>query len=409
MLKQRLSDNNVGCCNVLYNSILIIYIMSKKRSIEEINEKIRKRKAVVLTAEQVSAMGKELKPEEIMNRVDVVTTATFGPMCSSGVFINFGHTTPPMRMEKITLNNVPVFGGIAAVDAYLGATETAMPQDIYGGAHVIEELIEGKDVLLQATAKGTDCYPRTEVKTLINKSTINEMIMFNPRNAYQNYNVAVNSTTKIKYTYMGTLLPAFGNANFSTSGELSPLLNDPELRTIGIGTRIFFGGTTGYVAWNGTQFNTGKPLNEHGIPLGNAATLALIGDAKQMITRFIKAGYFEKYGVTMFVGVGIPIPVIDEDMARRVSIRNSQIETNIIDYGSGNSDLLGRTNYKTLFSGEIRLNGKKIRTAPLSSLKAAREIAEILKTEVADGRFLLTEPVALLPKTTGLNKLDIRL
>ena len=73
-------------------------------------------------------------------------------------------------MEKITLNNVPAYGGIAAVDAYIGATETAMPHDTYGGAHVIEDLIAGKDVLLQASAKGTDCYPRTEIKTLINKT-----------------------------------------------------------------------------------------------------------------------------------------------------------------------------------------------------------------------------------------------
>lgn len=383
--------------------------MSKKKSIEEINEKIRNGKAVVLTAEQVSAMGKEMKPSEIASKVDVVTTGTFSPMCSSGAFINFGHPAPPIRMERITLNNVPAYGGIAAVDSYIGATETAMPNDSYGGAHVIEDLIAGKDVLLQATGKGTDCYPRTEIKTLVNKNTINEFIMLNPRNAYQNYNVAVNSTSKIKYTYMGTLLPSFGNANFSTSGELSPLLNDPELRTIGIGTRIFFGGTTGYVAWHGTQFNTGKPLNEHGVPVGNAATLCLIGDARQMSNRFIKAAYFEKYGVSMFVGIGIPIPVLDEDMAKRLSIRNSQIETNIIDYGTGNFELLGRIDYKTLFSGEIKLNGKKIRTAPMSSIKVAREIAEILKEEIGEGRFLLTEPVELFKKTEGLNKLEIRL
>jgi L-aspartate semialdehyde sulfurtransferase len=383
--------------------------MSKTKSIDEINEKIRTGKAVVLTAGEVSAMGKEMSPADVLKKVDVVTTATFGPMCSSGAFINFGHTEPPMRMERITLNNVPVFGGVAAVDAYIGATEVAMPHDVYGGAHVIEDLIAGKDVLLQATAKGTDCYPRTEVKTMINKNSVNEFIMFNPRNAYQNYNVAVNTTSKIKYTYMGTLLPALGNANFSTSGELSPLLNDPELRTIGIGTRIFLGGAQGYVAWNGTQFNTGKPVNAHGIPIGNSATLSVIADAKQMSTRFIKAAYFEKYGVTMFVGIGIPIPVIDEDMAQRVMIRNSQIETNVIDYGSGNSDLLGKVNYKTLFSGEMILNGKKIRTAPLSSIKVAKEIAQILREEIISGRFLLTEPVALFPKTTGLNKCEIRI
>ncbi len=383
--------------------------MSKRKSIDEINEKIRAGKAVVVTAEEVSAMGKAMSPSEVLDRVDVVTTATFGPMCSSGAFINFGHPTPPIRMEKITLNNVPVFGGIAAVDAYIGATEVANPHDTYGGAHVIEDLIAGKDVTLHATAKGTDCYPGTEVRTVINKEKINEFIMFNPRNAYQNYNVAVNTTKKIKYTYMGTLLPGLGNANYSTSGELSPLLNDPELRTIGLGTRIFLGGTTGYVAWNGTQFNTGKPLNNFGIPVGNAATIAVIGDAKAMNPRFIKAAYFEKYGVTMFVGIGIPIPVLDEDLARRVMIRNSQIETNIIDYGSGGFEILGKTNYKSLFSGEINLNGKKIRTAPLSSLKVAKEIAALLREEILGGRFFLTEPVALFPKTTGLNKLEINI
>lgn len=383
--------------------------MTKKKTIEEINEKIRTGKAVVLTAEQVSAMGKETSHSEIARKVDVVTTATFGPMCSSGAFINFGHPAPPIRMEKITLNNVPAYGGVAAVDAYIGATETAMPHDIYGGAHVIEDLIAGKDVLLQASAKGTDCYPRTEIKTLINKNSVNEFIMFNPRNAYQNYNVAVNSTSKIKYTYMGTLLPALGNANFSTSGELSPLLNDPDLRTIGMGTRIFLGGATGYVAWNGTQFNTGKPRNEHGVPVGNSATLAVIGDAKQMSPRFIKAAYFEKYGVSMFVGIGIPIPMLDEEMAMRLSIRNSQIETNIIDYGTGNFEVLGRVDYASLFSGSIKLNGKIIRAAPMSSIKTAREIAEILKKEISEGRFFLTEPVALFPKTAGINKLEIRL
>ncbi|MDX9903424.1 MAG: homocysteine biosynthesis protein [Bacteroidales bacterium] len=383
--------------------------MSKKRTIAEINEKILSGKAVVLTAGQVAAMGREATPAEIAEKVDVVTTGTFGPMCSSGMFINFGHTDPPMRMERITLNNVPVFAGIAAVDAYIGATETALPHDQYGGAHVIEELIAGRDVMMHATAKGTDCYPRTEVKTLINRESVNEMIMFNPRNAYQNYNVAVNSTSKMKYTYMGTLLPSFGNATFSTSGELSPLLNDPEMRTIGIGTRIFFGGTTGYVAWHGTQFNTGKPVNEHGVPVGNSATLALIGNAKEMNTRFIRAAYFEKYGVSLFVGVGIPIPVLDEDLARRVMIRNSQIETNILDYGSPGHDILGRANYESLFSGEISLNGKKIRTAPLSSLRVAREIAETLRREISAGRFLLTAPVENFRKTSGLNSLDVRL
>jgi len=382
--------------------------MKQKKSYAEINEKIAKGEAMVLTAEEVTRMAKELKPEEIVKKVDIVTTATFGPMCSSGAFINFGHTEPPIRMESATLNNVPIFTGIAAVDAYIGATEESLHDKKYGGAHVIEDLIAGKDIELKAIGKGTDCYPRKKIETLINKKTVNEIIMFNPRNAYQNYCVAVNTSNKIKYTYMGVLLPKSGNATYSTSGELSPLLNDPELQTIGIGTRIFLGGAQGYVSWNGTQFNTSVPKNTSGIPKSNSATIAVIGDLKRMHTDFIKAGYFENYGVSIFIGIGIPIPLLDEEMAAFVSIQNEQIETTVFDYGSPERTNMGTTNYKDLQSGEIQINGKKIRTAPLSSISKARTIASELKKWISNKEFYLTEPVQLFPAKTSLNKLNIR-
>ena len=378
------------------------------KTYQEINEKIRQGKAVVMTAEEVAAMGREHTPAQVAAKVDVVTTATFGPMCSSGMFINTGHADPPIRMERATLNGVPVFTGIAAVDLYIGATENHPENPAYGGAHIIEELISGNDVLLEAHAKGTDCYPRRDVKTTINKEDLNEMIMFNPRNAYQNYAVAVNTTNRIKYTYMGSLLPRLGNANYSTSGELSPLLNDPGMRTIGMGTRIFLGGTTGYISWYGTQFKTDAELNEHGVPVSNAATLAVIGDASKMSPEFIKAAYFEKYGVSMFVGIGIPIPVLDEEMAARLMIRNEQITTRIVDYGVPDHPELGRTNYRELMSGEIVLDQKKIKTASLSSIFKARKIASILKTQVSEGSFLLTEPVETFPRNKGLKSLVIR-
>ncbi|MCK4464377.1 MAG: homocysteine biosynthesis protein [Bacteroidales bacterium] len=382
--------------------------MKQKKSYAEINEKIAKGEAVVLTAEEITRMAKELNPEEIVKKVDIVTTSTFGPMCSSGAFINFGHSEPPIRMESATLNNVPIFTGIAAVDAYIGATEESLHDKKYGGAHVIEDLIAGKDIELKATGKGTDCYPRKKIETLINKKTVNEIIMFNPRNAYQNYCVAVNTSNKIKYTYMGVLLPKSGNATYSTSGELSPLLNDPELRTIGIGTRIFLGGAQGYVSWNGTQFNTSVPKNTSGIPKSNSATIAVIGDLKRMHTDFIKAGYFENYGVSIFIGIGIPIPLLDEEIAAFVSVQNKQIKTTVFDYGSPERTNMGTINYKDLQSGEIQINGKKIRTAPLSSISKARTIANELKKWISNKEFFLTEPVQLFPTKTSLNKLNIR-
>lgn len=379
--------------------------MSVQKTYEEINEKIRAGKAVVLTAEEVSQMALTASPEEIAEKVDVVTTATFGAMCSSGAFINFGHADPPIRMEKIRMNGVPVYEGLAAVDSYIGATAVDPENPKYGGAHLIQDLIEGKDIELEAWGKGTDCYPRKHIKTIINKNTVNELYLFNPRNAYQNYNVAVNSTSQMKYTYMGSLLPNMRNATYSTSGELSPLLNDPEMRTIGLGTRIFLGGTQGFVVWPGTQFNTSKPKNEFGIPMSNSATLAVIGNLKEMSSEFIQAAYYEKYGVSMFVGIGIPIPILDADMAKRVSIRNEQIETTVLDYGVVGTPAMGRVNYAQLRSGEIEVQGKMIRTAPVSSLAKARKIADILKKQIQDGLFEITKPVQMFPTNTSLQSL----
>ncbi|MDP4205933.1 MAG: homocysteine biosynthesis protein, partial [Bacteroidota bacterium] len=290
----------------------------------------------------------------------------------------------------------------------LGATAVSETDPRYGGGHIIQELIEGKDVVLEAWGKGTDCYPRKHIRTVINKDNVNEMILFNPRNAYQNYNVATNTTEEIKYTYMGTLLPRMRNANYSTAGELSPLLNDPEMRTIGIGTRIFLGGAQGYVVWPGTQFNTSKPKNERGVPISNSATLAVIGNMKEMSSEFIQGAYYEKYGVSMFVGIGIPIPILDEDMARFVSIRNEQIETTIMDYGSPGSPVLGYTNYAALQTGSITIKGQKVRTAPVASLQKARIIAQKLKELIEKGEFELTKPVQMFPTNTSLKGLKER-
>lgn len=375
------------------------------KTYEEINRKIKSGKAVVLTAEEVSEMARTASPEDIAQKVDVVTTATFGAMCSSGAIINFGHASPPIRMEKIRLNGVPAYEGLAAVDAYIGATACDPDRPEYGGAHVIQDLVEGKEIELEAWGKGTDCYPRKYIRTTISKDTVNEIFLFNPRNAYQNYNVAVNSTKRLINTYMGTLLPNLRNATYSTSGELSPLINDPEMRTIGIGTRIFLGGAEGYVIWPGTQFNTSKPVNEFGVPVSNARTIAVIGNLKEMSAEFLQAAYFEKYGTSLFVGIGIPIPILDADMARRVSIRNDQIETSVLDYGLPGTPKIGQVTYAELRSGFIRVGGQKIRTAPVASLSKARQIAELLKKTIEQGEFEITQPVKLFPKNTSLKSL----
>lgn len=384
--------------------------MAITKSYAEINEKIKSGEAVVVTAEEILDIIEQKGIEEATRYVDVVTTATFGPMCSSGAFLNFGHSDPAIRMEKVKLNNVSAYAGLAAVDTYIGATEESDDKGYeYGGAHVICDLIDGKAIHLQATGKGTDCYPRKSIDTYITKDSINEAYLYNPRNCYQNYNAAINTSNRRLFTYMGILSPNSSVVTYSTAGQLSPLLNDPLYRTIGIGTRIFFAGTPGYVAWKGTQFKSGVERNEKDVPNTPAGTLALIGDLKQMSTKYIQPAVFEHYGTSMFVGVGIPIPILDEDVMRHVAIRDEDIYTNVLDYSvsEGPKPVLAKVSYKELRSGEITVNGKKVKTAPISSLNKAREIANELKKWIKRGDFLLQEPVETFPTDSKLNGLKI--
>jgi len=382
------------------------------KTIEEINEKISKGKAVVLTAEEIINYASEKGVRKTAQEVDVVTTGTFGPMCSSGAYFNVGHTKPRIKLGggKIYLNDVPVYAGFAAVDFFLGAT--AMPEDdprnkifpgkfVYGGAYILEELVAGKDVRLTATAYGTDCYPRKSLETYISLKDMNETVLFNMRNAYQNYNVAVNLSDKVIYTYMGVLQPKLGNANYCSAGQLSPLLNDPLYKTIGAGTRIFLGGGIGYVVGNGTQHNPNVPRTEGGIPKVTGGTLAVTGDLKMMSPKWLRGTSFTGYGVTLTIGIGVPIPILDEEILRYTMVRDEDILAQVVDYSEAYPQLipgnLGEVNYRQLKSGKITVKGKEIPTAGLSSYLKAREIAQTLKEWIEAGKFLLTKPVETLP------------
>jgi len=382
------------------------------KTIAEINEKIAKGKAVVVTAEEVIGLAAKKGIEKAAREVDVVTTGTFGPMCSSGAYFNLGHTKPRIKMGggKAFLNDVPVYTGIAAVDVFLGAT--AVPDDDplnrvhpgpfnYGGGHVIEELVAGNDVRLVVSAYGTDCYPRKKLETWINIRDMNEAVLFDMRNAYQNYNVAVNLSDKTIYTYMGVLKPKMGNANYSSAGQISPLLNDPYYKTIGIGTRIFLGGGIGYIAWQGTQHNPEALRSDNGVPRRGAGTLAVIGDMKRMSPRWLVGTSMLGYGVSLTVGIGVPIPILSEEILRFTMVKDEDIFAPVVDYSEvypkREPDIVGEVSYGELRSGRVKIKGKEVPTASLSSYPRALEIANTLKEWILKGEFTLAEPVAPLP------------
>ena len=363
-----------------------------EKSLDLINARIRDGTARVVTADEMPGIVDELGEEGALAEVDVVTTGTFGAMCSSGAFFNFGHADPPIRMERVWLNDVEAYAGIAAVDAYLGATQEADTKDRpYGGAHVLEELVAGSTVELRATSRGTDCYPRRSITTELLLEDMNQAVMLNPRNSYQRYNAATNTTDRTLSTYMGTLLPRCGNVSYSGAGTLSPLANDPGFRVIGSGVPIFLAGAEGMVVGEGTQHSAG----------GGFGTLMVTGDMKQMRQVFLRAAVMNGYGVTLYVGIGVPIPVLDTGIVRSTAVRDEDILTEVIDYGTPRRDRpsMATVSYADLKSGSIELCGETVRTSSLSSYRRARMVAQELKAWIEAGKMELALPTRRLDPT----------
>jgi uncharacterized protein (DUF39 family) len=375
------------------------------KTYKEINKKIAAGEAVVVTAEEIIGMVEKNGLIKTAQTVDVVTTGTFAPMCSSGVFINIGQSNPTIRTTKTWFNDVPAYSGIAAVDCYLGATQTSEDDPLnkkypgafeYGGGHVIQDLVAGKKINVRAESYGTDCYPNRKIEKTVTLKDLVNATLCNPRNAYQNYNCAINRSDKIKYTYMGTLKSEMGNANYSTSGELSPLFNDPYLKTIGLGTRIFLGGAQGFVTWSGTQHKKDVDRTLDGTPLTPAATLFVTGDLKEMSPEWLVGQSIRGYGVSLSVGFGVPIPILNEEIVKYTSVSDENLFTQVLDYGhdyqQGKAKSYGKVSYAELKSGTIIIKGKKIPTVPLSSMVKARKIANKLKIWIQKGKFFLGEP-----------------
>jgi len=360
------------------------------RKYEEINDRIRRGEATVLTADEFIDVVESSGLQRAAKEVDVVTTGTFGAMCSSGAFLNFGHSDPPIKMWHCWLNDVPTYRGLAAVDAYIGATAMSESRGFeYGGGHVIEDLVSGCEIKVRADAYGTDCYPRRYIETSITLEDLNQAILLNPRNAYEHYNAATNGTSRTINTYMGTLLPNYGNVTFSGSGQLSPLYKDNNFETIGIGTKIFLGGGVGYVIGEGTQH----------CPQKQFGTIMVRGDLKQMSARYLRGATFYRYGTTLYVGLGIPVPIINERVAGTAALKDSDILTDILDYGvpSRNRPAVKRASYEELKSGKVQIGDDEINSSPLSSFKIAEEVAGNLRDWIMEKRFLLNRPAELLP------------
>jgi len=233
--------------------------------------------------------------------------------------------------------------------------------------------------------------------------------MVNPRNCYQNYNVAVNDSDRRIHTYLGVLEPNRRNAAYCSAGQLSPLLNDPLYETIGLGTRVWLAGAHGHVYAEGTQFDGACDRTPDGVPTGGAGTLALTADMKRMDPRFVRGVSLIGYGVSLALGVGVPIPILNAGILRRTCVRDRDILAPVVDYGGDYPNATGRViahvTYEQLKSGQITLDGKTVEVGSMSSYAMAQEIAALLRDQIARGEFVLSRPFAPLPREKAFHPL----
>jgi len=391
------------------------------KSYAEINEKIASGSAVVLNAEEVSDYVDRKGLSAAAEEIDVVTTATFGPMCSSGCFLNFGHSIPKIRITEAWIDDVLTYSGLAAVDLFMGASQLRhndsanmyYPGEFrFGGGHIIEKLVAREELQLFALSYGTDEYPRRELRTMFTIDDLNQAVMVNPRNCYQNYNVATNSSDRPIYTYMGLLKPRMQNLTYSSAGQLSPLLNDPYYDTIGVGSAVWLAGARGHVYSEGTQHTGSVERTENGVPAEGAGTLALTADMKQMHPEFVRGVSLKGYGVSLALGVGVPIPILNEQILHYTTVRDDEIKAELIDYSYDypmkSGKVIAHLTYGQMKRGEVEVNGKQIEVSSMSSYSKALHIAELLKAEIQSGSFLLSEPMQKLPRNNKSKSMVLR-
>lgn len=272
------------------------------KTIDEINEKIRKGEVVVYTAHELKKLireGERITP----STVDVVTTGTCGLMSGTASILTIpvAEKGTFAKAQSLWMNGVPAIPGpcpnenLGIVDAVLYGTSYANPR--YGGGHVLRDLVEGKEIEIRVEADG-NIYEKNVVLDDISYSKL-----FTTRGAFKNYVAFLNDkqeTFKTIFSVTGLKGPQ-KEITTSGCGEVNPVENDPLLNVIGVGTRILVNGGEGFVIGQGTRSSKEKP------------NLSVYADLKGMDAQYM-GGFKTSKTPECITSVAVPIPVTNKTL-----------------------------------------------------------------------------------------------
>lgn len=309
------------------------------RSIEEINQKIERGEATVLTAEEVSNLvreGEEPKAEDI----DVVTTGTCGIMSGTAAIfhIKAGEPGSFKKAKRVLLNGVPGFPGpcpnewLGSVDLIAYGTSHSVYDDEYGGGFLFKDIVEGKDIEVEVESIHGEI-----IKSTTNIDEMGMTRMIGTRLAFKNYTAFLNPVEEpvASIFHAIEMEGPFKGLSFSGCGELNPLQNDPVMKTIKTGTKVLMCGSEGIILGQGTRSSPEKP------------NLMISADMRDMDPHFL-GGFKTAAGSEVFNSVAAAIPILNDEILKNTFILNKDIPLPIADI-RGRHKVLGFTNYASVW------------------------------------------------------------
>jgi len=294
--------------------------MTKKRTIADINAKLKRGAAVVMTAEELCNCvrdGTEIGFED----VDVVTSATCSVMSGTYAILSFqvAERDTFERATHVFLNGVPAFPGpcpnerLGIIDAIVYGTSRR--DETYGGGHLFRDLVTQNEIEVELeTSEGK----RLETRTTLAEITFAKLS--STRNAFRNYNAFVNAkTNEIDSIFsVGKFKGAFKELHFAGCGELNPLEKDPAMDTIGVGTKILMNGAEGFVIGTGTRSSAAKP------------NLMGIADMHEMQPEYL-GGFCTSAGPEVMTSWAVPIPVLNDRILANAKRLDDEIKLTVLD------------------------------------------------------------------------------
>lgn len=294
--------------------------VSKKFS--EIQEKIDQGEVVILTAQEICDQVRKGEKIEVGD-VDVVTTATSALMSGTYAVFSFKVAEPDtfIKAQKVWINHIPAQVGpcpnerIGILDLIVFGTEPSIKDPDYGGGDLFKDLVSGRQVQVEI-----ETIDGQHLSSAVTLKEIPHAMLHASRNAFKNYLAFVNpGKASISTIFHSEMMRGnFEEMTFCGCGELNPLENDPELKTIGVGTKVLINGAEGFVTGAGTRSSAGKP------------NLTGFADMHEMDPEFM-GGFKTSHGPDIITTWAVPIPVLDKNILANILKTDEQIPLRVVD------------------------------------------------------------------------------